>query len=96
MASHDDDATTPAPGRPVVLEPTAPGLWLTVVGAVVALLAPLFGFLIGSAMGMGDASSLSPLYLGLFGGVVVGAGGVAAALIGGRRLYLTWKAEQDA
>lgn len=95
MVSHDDDAM-PAPGRPVVLEPTAPGLWLTVVGGVVALLAPLFGFLIGSAMGAGDGSTVSPVYLGLFGGVVIGGCGVLVALLGARRLYLTWKAEQGA
>ena len=62
---------------------------MTLLGVVVAILAPLFGFLIGSASGMPDGDPLlSPLYWGLFAGVVVGGLGVVAAVIGGRRLWL--------
>ncbi len=94
MASLDDDPATPAPGRPVILEPTPAGLWPVILGVVIALLAPLFGFLIGSGLD-GRDSALSPLQLGLIAGIVVGAGGVVVALAGARRLYGTWRAGQD-
>lgn len=83
----------PAPGRPVVLEATPPGLWQTLIGAMIAALAPMFGFLIGSSMGLGDGDGLSPLHLGLFGGVVIGGCGALLALLGGRRLYLGYQSE---
>ena len=84
--AHSD---APTPGRPVRLVPTPPGLWAILLGVAVAALAPLFGFLIGSGMGSTDGdATLSPLYWGLFAGVVIGALGVLAALVGGRRLWL--------
>lgn len=84
--------TAPRPGRPVVLEATAPGLWQTLIGAMIAALAPMFGFLIGSSMGLGDGDGLSPLHLGLFLGVIVGGCGAVLALLGVRRLYLSHRA----
>ena len=87
MSENHDLAVVP--GRPVRLVPTPRGFWMTLLGVVVAILAPLFGFLIGSASGMPDGDPLlSPLYWGLFAGVVVGGLGVVAAVIGGRRLWL--------
>ena len=78
-----------APGRPVRLVPTPPGFWTTLLGVGTAVLAPLFGFLVGSASGAPEGDPvLSPLYWGLFTGVVVGGVGVVAAVIGGRRLWL--------
>lgn len=78
-----------APGRPVRLVPTPRGFWMTLLGVVVAILAPLFGFLVGSASGMPEGDPmLSPLYWGLFVGVVIGGLGVVAAVLGGRRLWL--------
>ena len=86
--SRNDTETTPPPGRPVVLEAAPSGLWMTVTGAAIALLAPLFGFLIGTAIGRdGGGVGLSALYLGLFLGVIIGGCGVLAAVAGGRRLY---------
>ncbi|MFW6600129.1 hypothetical protein ACQBAU_13860 [Propionibacteriaceae bacterium Y2011] len=86
MTSHDD-SDLPAPGRPVVLEPLAPGLWTLILGLCVAVLAPLFGFLVGTTFGAGTgAEMMSPLHLGLFVGVVIGGLGVAVAISGGWRL----------
>ena len=88
--SSNDTAQT---GRPVYLEPTAPGFWTTLCGAVLAVLAPLLGFLIGSTMGTGETDSvINPLFMGLFIGVIIGGVGVAIALLGGVRMY---RASQD-
>ena len=60
MSENHDLAVVP--GRPVRLVPTPRGFWMTLLGVVVAILAPLFGFLIGSASGMPDGDPLlSPL-----------------------------------
>lgn len=92
MTNKPDD-TIPPPGRPVLLEPTPPGLWAVILGATVAVLAPLFGFLVGAALGPGDGgTAMSPLFLWLFVGVIIGGVGVIAALTGGWRLYRDWMA----
>lgn len=78
-----------ARGRPVRLVPTPPGFWMTVLGVGTAVIAPLFGFLVGSATVATEGDPLlSPLYWGLFTGVLVGGVGVVAAVIGARRLWL--------
>ncbi len=85
----DNSSLSAPPGRPVRLVPTPPGFWMTLLGVCTAAIAPLFGFLIGSTMGSaGDDALLSPLYWGLFTGVVIGGLGIVAAAIGGRRLWL--------
>ena len=87
MSENSDLSVTR--GRPVRLVPTPPGFWLTLLGAGTAVLAPLLGFLVGSASGMPEGDPLlSPLYWGLFTGVIVGGVGVVAAVLGGRRLWL--------
>jgi hypothetical protein len=84
-----DSDLSMAPGRPVRLVPTPPGFWMTLLGVGTAVLAPLFGFLVGSASGAPEGNPLlGPLYLGLFTGVIVGGFGVVAAVIGGWRLWL--------
>lgn len=86
-----DTAHADAPltrGRPVVLVPTPPGLWMVLLGVFVATLSPLFGFLWGGTFGLGEeGQALSPIYIGLFLGVLVGALGVVVALLGGVKLY---------
>lgn len=78
----------PPPGRPVLLEATPPGFWALILGGSIMVLAPLFGFLIGTAKGPGDGNTvLSPIYLALFIGVIVGGCGGLVALLGGARLY---------
>lgn len=75
-------------GRPVLLEPTPPGTWRTLLGTAVAVLAPLFGFLVGGIFGAGTTGeSIDPMFLSLFIGIVIGGIGVLVALSGGARLW---------
>lgn len=75
-------------GRPVVLEPTPPGMWRALLGTAVAVLAPLFGFLVGGIFGAGTTGdSVDPMFLSLFAGIVIGGVGVLVALSGGARLW---------
>ncbi|GAA4894117.1 hypothetical protein GCM10025789_09130 [Tessaracoccus lubricantis] len=81
--SHDARA-----GRPIRLAPVAPGFWATTLGVALAALAPLFGFLVGvMSQSPTDDVILSPLYVGLFTGVILGGIGVAVAVAGGVRLW---------
>lgn len=81
-----DDTPAP-PGRRVRLQPTPPGFWWVLLGAVVALLAPFFGILIGSTIGSHDtAARMDPLYWGFFIGGLIGVLGLLAAGYGGRTL----------
>lgn len=75
-----------AAGRPVRLEPVRPGVWLIILGVVTAALGPLFGFLVGSMMGIDEGDDLDAIYLYLFAGIVVGGLGVGLALLGARRV----------
>jgi hypothetical protein len=75
-------------GRPVVLEPTPPGMWRVLLGGAVAVLAPMLGFLVGSIFGAGTiGDSIDPMFLSLFTGIVIGGVGVLVALSGGARLW---------
>ena len=75
--------TVPGAGRPVVLEPMPKGWWLVIGGTVLAALAPLFGFLIGTMIGVGDGEGIDPIQGWLLAGFLLGAVGVAMALMGG-------------
>lgn len=78
-----EDDTPVTPGRPVRLEPTPPGFWRVMLGAVVAVLAPLFGILVGTSVGAQDtAGAMDPLYWGFFLGGLVGALGLVSAGFG--------------
>jgi hypothetical protein len=81
-----DDTPAP-PGRPVRLEPTPTGFWRLLGGAIVAVLAPFFGILIGSTLGAPDVSStMDPLFYGFFIGCVIGALGLVSVGLGARQL----------
>lgn len=76
------------PGRPIVLEPLKPGMWQLLLGVCLAALGPLFGFLVGSIIGIGDPEAeVNPMFLSLFIGILVGAVGVLFAILGGVRLW---------
>lgn len=75
------------PGRPVVLVPTPPGLWMVLLGVAVGAIAPLFGFLIGGATGSGGEQANDPMFLALFLGIVVGGVGALVAIAGAVRLW---------
>ena len=75
-------------GRPVRLVPVAPGFWPVTLGVSLAAIAPLFGFLIGVMTKAPEGEVLlSPIYLGLLVGVLIGGAGVALAVLGGIRLW---------
>lgn len=82
------DELTQTPGRQIVLEPLAPGLWGIIVGVVFAALAPLGGFLVGSILGPGQTgANLNPMFLSLFVGIILGALSLLLAAVNGYRLY---------
>lgn len=75
-------------GRPVVLEPTPPGMWQALLGLAVAVLAPLFGFLVGGMVGVGESGdSVDPMFLSLFTGIVIGGIALLVAFAGGARWW---------
>jgi hypothetical protein len=87
MTTDPEPGITAAAGRQIQLTPMPPGAWLIIGGGVVAAFGPLFGFLIGSMMGSTtDTGDLSPIYLFLFLGLLVGGLGVAAVLLGVHRM----------
>lgn len=77
------------PGRPVELVPAPSGLWWVILGGCTAVLAPMFGFLVGTILtdNRVDHGAFTPLYLGLFFGFIVGGLGVLGVIYGGWRLY---------
>ncbi len=83
-----DEFGAAEPGRPVVLEPTPPGMWRALLGMAVAVLAPLLGFLVGGILGVGTVGdSIDPMVLSLFIGIIIGGVGLLVALSGGARLW---------
>lgn len=83
--AHDD--APPPPGRPVRLVPTPPGFRRLILGGALAVLAPLFGVLMGTSAGSEDtASAMAPLYWGFFIGGLIGLIGLVVAATGGLRL----------
>ena len=75
-----------AHGRQIRLEPVPPGVWLIILGVVLAALGPLFGFLLGSMIGIDEGDDIDAIYLYLFAGIVIGGIGVGLALLGTRRV----------
>lgn len=64
-----------------------PGIYLIAGGVLVAVLAPLFGFLGGSMVGTsGGGDSVDRLFLWLTGGLVLGGLGAIVAFLGGLKL----------
>lgn len=89
------ESSTPAattrdtpPERDVLMAPMPPGSWQLLLGLIIAALAPLGGFLAGSMAGPGAPTDrFSPLFLYLFGGIVLGGVGIVIAGLGGLRFY---------
>jgi hypothetical protein len=85
MTEHRDTATEA--GRVVRLTPVPRGFWLVLLGGAVAVLAPLFGFLVGTELGVDDEIiGTSPMFLFLFLGFLLAGAGLAAAAFGVRRI----------
>lgn len=82
-----DRGEATASDRPIQPE-DIPGIRLIIGGVVVAVLAPLFGLLVGTMIGTGGAQDapLPAVYVWLVGGIAIGALGALVAIIGGVRL----------
>ncbi|MDQ3158144.1 MAG: hypothetical protein M3Q98_15740 [Actinomycetota bacterium] len=81
------DTTTAGehPSSPTERDRTRGVGWI-IIGATVALLAPLTGFLGGTIVGSsGGAGELDPLFLWLFVGMVIGGIGGVVAIMGALR-----------
>jgi hypothetical protein len=92
---EDDDHPSLEPGRGIELTPVPPGGSLLVLGVVLAVLGPLGGFLAGSMVDIGDATQrVSPMFLYLFAGFVLGGLGLILAGFGGLRLLRHVRASQ--
>ncbi len=63
------------------------GLWAMIFGGIVALLAPLAGFLGGSVVGSSAGESLDSMALWLVGGLAVGAVGGFVVCLGALRWF---------
>ncbi|WP_449065759.1 hypothetical protein [Planomonospora algeriensis] len=91
----------PGPGSGAHEHPEPRGLHMMILGSVLAVLAPLAGFLGGSMAGhSGGTTGLSPLFLWMFGGLVIGAIGAVIAITGGLRWVRArhvrkWHSEED-
>ena len=78
--TRDPSPTRPAPGEPWDTR----GLRRVVIGSIIAVLGPLFGFLAGSMVGMSpDGRGADPMFLWMFAGLAVGAAGAFLAFLGG-------------
>jgi hypothetical protein len=76
-----------AEGRPIKLTPVPGGVWLVILGSGVTVLAPLFGFLIGSVLGTEDQTfGMSSIFLFLFLGFLTAGAGLGLAILGVRRI----------
>jgi hypothetical protein len=91
MSEHSPQAARRAAPRPGEAEhelaagaaDQARGVRLLVLGAVVAVLAPLTGFLVGSMIGpSSDVEDVDAMFVSMFVGLVVGGLGAAVALLG--------------
>ncbi|WP_207345256.1 hypothetical protein [Arthrobacter sp. E3] len=79
--SENDAPAMAAPARASDEHP--PGLKMIVIGAIILFLAPLAGFLGGTMIGSpASETSLDPMFLWLFVGMVAGGVGGAIVLLG--------------
>ncbi len=70
-----------------------PGIAIMVLGAVIAVLGPLFGLLAGSMAGSPDPESTGQLFEYFVGGLFVGGAGVVILYLGFIR-YRGWRRGQ--
>lgn len=84
----DADPGAPAEqGRQVRLVPLMPGSWAVLLGCGAMMLGPLFGFLVGTVVGVDKKTlGMSPIYFFLFLGFMVAGLGLGVVLLGIRRL----------
>lgn len=74
-------------GRQIRLVPLAPGIWTVLLGAGAMVLGPLFGFLVGTMLGVNRTTwGMSPIFFFLFLGFMVAGLGLGVVLLGIRRI----------
>lgn len=74
-------------GRQIRLVPLAAGTWWILLGAGATTLGPLFGFLVGTIVGVdGAILGVVPIFFFLFLGFMVAGLGLGVMLLGVRRL----------
>jgi hypothetical protein len=66
-------------------EPVVPGFWMTILGVIIAVIAPLGGFLGGASTGAFAQENALGLWLII--GLVIGGLGVLLAFVGGQRWW---------
>jgi hypothetical protein len=67
------------------VEPVPPGFWMTILGVVLAVLAPLAGFLGGSSTGAVTRENALGIWLII--GLVAGGIGVLLAFLGAQKWW---------
>jgi uncharacterized membrane protein len=93
MGSHAPGAKPetdagPRPGNDVEEPINLLGMWQVILGAAVAVLAPLAGFLGGTMAGSQDPDErVDALLAWMVGGIIVGGIGALVALVGGLRWH---------
>lgn len=74
-------------GRQVRLVPLAPGFWAVLLGCGAMVLGPLFGFLVGTVVGINrETLGMNPIFFFLFIGFMVAGLGLGVVLLGVRRI----------
>jgi len=82
-ATASPTASQPGSVRQTSSEPwDTRGLRRFVIGSIIAVFGPLFGFLAGSMVGMPRTGGADPMFLWMFVGLVVGAAGAFLAFLG--------------
>lgn len=88
MSSTEHDHLD-AEGRQIRLVPLDPGVWTVLLGAGAMVLGPLFGFLVGTMLGIDRTTwGMSPIFFFLFLGFMVAGLGLGVVMFGVRRILL--------
>ncbi len=73
-----------------------PGIAIMILGAVIAVLAPLFGLLAGSMAGSPDPDSTGQLFQYFMGGLFVGGAGAVIVYLGFMRYRRSRRRQKEA
>ena len=74
-------------GRQIRLVPLPPGSWAVLLGCGAMMLGPLFGFLVGTVVGVDQKTfGMSPIFFFLFLGFMVAGLGLGVVMLGIRRI----------
>ena len=83
-------------GSPIRLVPLAPGSWTVMLGAGAMVLGPLFGFLVGTMVGVDRKTlGMSPIFFFLLVGFLVAGLGLGLVLLGATRIFARLHASSE-